>query len=86
MKSPVTNRKRPGRRLPGPGQLRGLEWVHDRAYAEFEAVKDEESEGGKDRTGRSTGVFAGTSRREVEAALDWLRRFIARTEEEGRRA
>ena len=45
--------------------LRGLQWIAEHAGGDLEAC-----------SGDKAGAFAGTSEREVEAALNWLESFI----------
>jgi len=57
--------RRPGKRI-----ARGLDWIHRMAHADFEAASGE----------KGTGAFSGTTEKEVDEALDWLRRLIDTTD------
>ena len=54
-------RKKPAKKL-----ARGLFWIWAHAHGDFEVVAGE----------RGTGAFAGTTEKEVDAALDWLKRYV----------
>lgn len=47
--------------------MRGLEWVWAQARADFEAASGESG----------TGAFAGTTEKEVDEALEWLRDVLS---------
>lgn len=51
---------------PRKGIARGINWILERAGADFEAVQDE----------RGTGQFEGTTKAEVVRAFNYLERLI----------
>jgi hypothetical protein len=54
------------RNTPSNRELRGLRWIHRQALADYLAVSEE----------KNTGQFTGTNAAEVDAALDWLNKFL----------